>query len=84
LGGATFSAVAIAPEGLTLQGSAPFISVPDHMDQEFWLTGSVITSSKTPLSTGTYHASFPLCDIEKDYPYTEYAQQQSAVYSVHA
>jgi len=84
LGGASFKEVKITPAGLTLQGEAPYITIPAPMTQKFWLTGSVTTLSKNVVSSGVYHANVSPCGIDKDYPYTEYAQQQSGVYAVHA
>jgi hypothetical protein len=92
LGGATFDDVKIKPEGLTLQGFAPSLPLPPPMDMtpKLSISGSVLTSSETPISTGTVHESIP-CPfrkdvapngvLEKDYPYTEYALQQSGVYT---
>lgn len=86
LGGASFNAVSITTEGLTLEGNAPFISIPSPKPVAFWIDGSTITQNKTSLSTGTYHVKWPIIcgGNEEDYPYTEYAQLQKAVYTAYS
>lgn len=84
LGGATFKEVMITVEGITLEGIAPYIYVPSGMARAFWLDGSVLTSSKIQSGSGMVHEEIGLCGIDGDYPYVEYAQQQSAVYTAHS
>ena len=81
LTGAQFSSVAITTEGLTIQGTVPqFVPQPSNTPQ-LNLDGSVITTSKQEVGSGIFHTQV-WCKEEKDYPYTEYTQQQKATYTL--
>ena len=75
-----FDQVSITTEGLTLNGTAT-IFMPLGQQKGITLNGSVTTSDQKVLSTGMYLAVMPLCP-PKQFPYTEYAQQQTGTYEV--
>jgi hypothetical protein len=81
LSAATFSSASITPEGLTLQGTVPvFVSHPS-VSPALHLNGSVITNHSEVVSSGVFHAKVWCMPDAKDYPYSEYVQQQAGVYS---
>ena len=82
LSGASFNAVAVTPEGMTLQGSVPVFVPTSSFSPNLDIFGSVTTSSRAALSSGTWHTRI-VCQSEvKDYPYTEYAQSQTGTYDL--
>jgi hypothetical protein len=82
LSGASFTSVTVTTEGITLQGTVPvYISHP-YVPQELTLSGSVITTHSEVLSSGIFHTQVWCMPNAKDYPYTEYSQQQKGVYSL--
>jgi len=82
LSGASFSGVVITTAGLTLQGSVPvFVSAP-FLTPEITVAGSVTTGASHIVSSGTFHTQLWCMDHAKDYPYTEYAQNQKGTYNV--
>ena len=80
ISGVDFDAVTIASDRLTIHGNA-IVPIPWPRTPTLTLVGSVTTSDTTQLSTGMYTGAIaPLCPSPKDFPYTEYAQQQVASY----
>lgn len=80
LSGASFSSTKLTTEGLSLQGTVPvFVSHP-YVPQAISIDGSVITTNSQVVGSGTYHAKLWCMDNPKDYPYTEYSQQQTGTY----
>lgn len=80
LSGASFSTAAVTTEGLTLQGTVPlFVSHP-FVAPAIHLAGSVTTSHSEVVSSGTFHTQVWCMPEAKDYPYTEYVQQQTGTY----
>jgi hypothetical protein len=79
LDGATFDAVQITTEGLTIEGNVP-VALPAPETQSLSLVGSVVTSSTQTVSTGTYH-DVSICNLG-DFPYTESTQLQTGTYHV--
>jgi hypothetical protein len=79
---AGFSTVTIDPEGITLQGVA-YVDVPIvPFEPGLFLSGSVNTTQSQVVGSGVYHSQLWCMPEAKDYPYTEYAQQQTATYSL--
>lgn len=76
--GVSFDQAAATSEGLTLNGLAS-IPMPPGTAKGLTLTGSVTTSDQSQVSSGNYTAILPLCP-PKVFPYTEYAQLQTASY----
>ncbi|MDQ3918329.1 MAG: hypothetical protein M3348_07610 [Acidobacteriota bacterium] len=81
LSGASFSGVSITTEGLTLQGTVQMFLSPSSNTPGLDLDGSVITTSKQELGSGIFHTQV-WCLPPKDYPYTEYAQEQKGIYTL--
>jgi hypothetical protein len=77
---AEFDAVTVTPEGLTLNGMLT-VFLPFPAQAGFDLTGSVTTSNAEVLSTGTHLAVAGFCP-PAEFPYTEYAQTQTASFQV--
>ncbi|MDQ5826046.1 MAG: hypothetical protein M3441_17770 [Chloroflexota bacterium] len=80
LPGASFSSTVITTEGLSLQGTVPIFVPHASIAQEIDLEGSVITTGTTALSSGIFHTKVWCMPEPKDYPYTEFAQQQTGTY----
>jgi hypothetical protein len=82
LSGASFSSVAITTEGITMQGTVPlFVSHPFVVPM-LKLDGSVMTTHSQVIDSGIFHAQIWCMPEAKDYPYTEYSQQQRGVYQL--
>jgi hypothetical protein len=77
---AEFDAVAVTPEGLTLNGNLTVV-LPFPQQAGIALTGSVTTSNAEVIGTGTHLAIAGFCPPE-EFPYTEYAQTQTGAYQV--
>lgn len=79
--GANFSSAQITPEGLTLQGRVAVYTRPSDFFPSLSLEGSVTMLEKKKASEGFWRTRVFCQSEEKDYPYTEYAQRQVAVYA---
>jgi hypothetical protein len=69
----------VTSEGLSLHGIAA-ITLPPPAQKGLKLQGSVTTSSSEVIGSGTTLAILPLCP-PAEFPYTEYAQHQTATYT---
>lgn len=81
LSDASFQSVGITPEGLNLQGEVPVFVPGSSFFPSLVLDGSVTTGVKTPLSSGVWHTQL-WCKQPKDYPYTEYGQNQTGTFDI--
>jgi hypothetical protein len=82
LAGASFSSVSISPEGLTMQGKLPVFTPSSQFWPALSLTGSVLVANRQELSSGLFYTKLWCMPEAKMYPYVEYAQRQSAVYTL--
>lgn len=80
---AHFNAISITREVLTLNGTAPELDLPYPGLKSVRIEGSVITTDRTEVSSGIYRSENVVCATGKEYPYTEYLQQQQGVYYYH-
>ncbi len=78
-----YDLVAPTIEGLTLHGTIPVVVPFNSGVPHIFVSGSVETTSTELVSVGTYHyPGFPtVCDA-KDFPYRQFAQEQTATFQV--
>jgi len=82
LSDATFNSVAISTEGICMQGTALVVVSHQFVTPSLRLSGSVITTQKQEVASGTVHFRLWCMGQAKDYPYVEYSQHQRAVYQL--
>ncbi|MBI5902012.1 MAG: hypothetical protein HZB84_00810 [Deltaproteobacteria bacterium] len=82
LSGASFSSVAITTEGITMQGTVPVFVYHPFVKPALHLSGSVITTQSQEIGSGIFHTTVYCMKEAKDYPYTEYSQQQTGSYNL--
>jgi hypothetical protein len=80
--GAFFDNLAITTEGLTLQGIFPLSVYHPFVMPKLDLNGSVTMTNRQDIGSGIFHAQIWCMQQAKDYPYTEYAQQQTGTYKL--
>jgi hypothetical protein len=82
LPGTLLTGAPISTEGISLQGTVPLFVPHPFVVPALNLSGSAMTTQSQTLSSGTFHAQVWCLPQAKDYPYTEFSQQQSGVYQL--
>jgi hypothetical protein len=77
---ASFSSVGVTAEGLSLQGTVPVAVSAPFVMPALSLAGSVIITNSQEVSSGIFHTQVWCMPHAKDYPYTEYSQNQRGTY----
>ncbi len=82
--GSIFTGLKITKEGITLFSQVPIYIPSSTFWKRCWFNGSVTNGPKTVHSTGVYWHKFSCMEKAKAYPYTEYAQNQVAIYNLNS